>query len=41
MTYAEELQNAGIDWRCPSGIRQLRGDNGLAYFKNFRKPGKA
>jgi len=38
-TYAEALQNAGIDWRVYQEYDNY-GDNGLAYFKNFRDPDK-
>ena len=39
-TYAEQLQNAGIDWRIYQEYDNY-GDNGLAYFANFRDGGDA
>ncbi len=35
MTYAERLENAGIDWRVYQEYDNF-GDNALAYFKQFR-----
>jgi phospholipase C len=37
-TYAERLQKAGIDWRVYQEFDNF-GDNGLAYFANFRGAG--
>jgi phospholipase C len=37
-TYAEQLQKAGIDWRIYQEYDNY-GDNGLAYFANFREGG--
>ena len=37
-TYAERLQAAGIDWRVYQEYDNY-GDNGLAYFANFRSDG--
>jgi phospholipase C len=39
-TYAERLQAAGIDWRVYQEYDNY-GDNGLAYFANFRGAGAA
>src|ERR1700742_1304843 len=38
-TYAEALQQAGVDWRLYQEYDNY-GDNGLAYFRNFRDPQK-
>jgi len=36
-TYAEALETAGVDWRVYQEYDNF-GDNGLAYFKDFRAP---